>query len=122
METQKEFIEQVVHSFYKKALNDIFLGYHFKRIPDFSEHEKRIIYFWQNQLLGQKVPYQFDLIKSHLPLGIKKGEVNRWVKLFLENLNESKDTDKALSELWEKKVIHFQQVFLAHPSLFHKSP
>jgi len=86
------------------------IGYHFRVIEDFDSHIPRIIGFWERQLLNQtdyKSTIPFDLINVHRPLGIKLGELNRWVILFKETLNENKieSTDQ---DFWLEKVSIFR--------------
>ena len=115
-------ISRVVHRFYEKARTDILIGYHFRRIEDFDAHIPRIIHFWEIQLQGAPLrAAPFDLIKAHMPLGIKVGEVNRWVKLFIETI-EAEQIDPSLETDWKQKVALFQQRFLSHPQLFAKTP
>ncbi len=120
MKTEKQMIEEVVRAFYAKARTDILIGYHFQRIADFETHLPRIFAFWELQLLGKTervLTEPLDAIRAHIPLNIHTGEVNRWVKLFLETLQESPVSDE-LKSRWPEKVAHFQQVFLRSPLLF----
>ena len=120
MKTERQVIHEVVAAFYAKAREDILIGYHFARIDDFSLHLERIEAFWELQLLGQS-DFQFnpplDALRAHVPLRVHRGEVNRWVKLFLETLAES-DAPTGLQERWREKLAHFQRVFLNSPLLF----
>jgi len=120
MRTEKEMIEEVVRAFYATAREDILIGYHFKRIPDFEAHLPRIFAFWELQLLGKTdraLTEPLDAIRAHIPLKIHTGEVNRWVKLFLATLQAS-SVSEDLKSRWPEKVAHFQQVFLRSPLLF----
>ena len=65
------------------------------------------------RMLGEPL----DVIRAHVPLNIHTGEVNRWVKLFMETLNESRASEE-LKARWPSKLAHFQQVFLRSPLLF----
>ena len=115
-------IERVVRSFYDKAKVDILIGYHFRNITDFDTHIPRIVHFWEIQLTGAPLRMgPFDLIGAHKPLGIKVGEVNRWVKLFLETMDEE-NIDPALKVTWSEKTLLFRDRFLSHPQLFLKNP
>ena len=125
---EKELISKVTYSFYKKAIDDIFLGYHFKKIISsselkppielFNDHLKRINLFWETQLLGTSLPKAsppFDLISIHKALHIKRGEIGRWITLFNETLNEFKDSkNQIFLEKWSAKVSQFEQVFLRY--------
>ncbi len=83
----------------------------------FENHLPRIEEFWKSQLLGKEVNERFDLIKGHEYLKIRKGELDRWVILFIETLNEVKvqfeetpDID-SFSKMWEEKIKNFQKTF-----------
>lgn len=113
--TQKEWIDQVVWSFYDKAKIDILIGYHFRNIQDFNEHIPRIVAFWEIQLLGSTervLSEPFDVMKAHNPLGIKRGELGRWMVLFRKTLDEKMQPE--MSELrakWEERLKFFEGVF-----------
>ena len=114
---ENKWIFNVVSSFYDKAKDDILIGYHFRNIPDFEEHIPRIVVFWELQLLGkssEKVSKPFDLIKAHLPLGIKKGELGRWIVLFKKSLETELEKYPEMEELkkrWEDRLENFQNIF-----------
>ena len=120
--TPPEFIRLVVDQFYQQAKADILIVYHFRHIADFDEHLPRIYAFWEIQLLGATTAtlvMPLDVINAHVPLKIKTGEVNRWVKLFRKTLAAQAPLDEhGLTEKWEQKLAHFQQVFLGTPRLF----
>jgi truncated hemoglobin YjbI len=111
---KEEIISKTVHEFYAKAKSDFMIGYHFRVIDDFDSHIPRIITFWEIQLLNKKPSTKiepFDLINIHRPLGIKKGELGRWVTLFDETLNEI-CKDESLKIEWQDKVNFFQERML----------
>jgi hemoglobin len=116
--TGSEWIFHVVTSFYDKAKTDILIGYHFRNIHDFDQHIPRIAAFWELQLLGStKREYgaPFDVMKAHVPLGIKRGELGRWLLLFRKTLSdEIKEYPEMieLREQWEQKLVFFEGVFL----------
>jgi hemoglobin len=104
-------IHQVVSQFYDKAKNDVLIGHHFRIILDFEAHIPRIVAFWEIQLLGStgaKTP-PFDLINVHAPLGIKRGEIGRWLVLFRKTLEENPDP---INALWEERLQFFEKTFL----------
>lgn len=115
--TKSEWILEVVQSFYDKARVDILIGYHFRGIKDFETHIPRIASFWELQLLGKAtrpITEPFDVIKVHLPLGIKRGELDRWLVLFRKTLQEKITAEPEMLELndpWELKLIHFEKIF-----------
>ncbi len=133
--SQEDFIEAVVSAFYQKATTDVLIGYHFRKIAlaeskdhalkppleAFSHHLPRINDFWKNQLLKYPLPENqppFQLIKIHKELMVRKGEVNRWVSLFDEVLNEWEDKSPELTKAWRLKINHFQKIFIESKILF----
>ena len=108
-------ILKVVKSFYDKATNDILIGYHFRVIEDFETHFPRIADFWQLQLTGEMDHPEskpFDIINVHIPLKVKKGEIDRWVILFSQTLDEfihSKEIELEHKDLWMKKISIFKK-------------
>jgi truncated hemoglobin YjbI len=115
---QSEWIYQVVEAFYAKAKNDVLIGYHFRIINDFEEHIPRITAFWDIQLLGsteKTLSEPFDVMKVHIPLQIKRGELGRWLVLFRKTLDEQTlphPEFNELKELWLVRLIFFEGVFL----------
>lgn len=115
---EAQWILQVVDSFYQKAKIDILIGYHFRNIPDFETHIPRIAAFWQIQLLGTTdiaIDHPFDMVGLHSQLGIKRGEIGRWLKLFRESMDHSLSLHPEFAELrltWHERLIFFEGVFL----------
>lgn len=113
----EEWIYQVVDSFYQKAKNDILIGYHFRNIPDFELHIPRIAAFWEIQLLGSSartLESPFDVFNAHKPLGIKTGEVGRWMLLFKQSLARELELHpefEATGVLWHERLHFFRGVF-----------
>jgi truncated hemoglobin YjbI len=133
--SDKEFIDLIVDAFYTKAVNDFLIGYHFRKIAQsapnpehplsfslgaFTHHLPRIKTFWYNQLLGEALPSNqdpFDLISIHRNLNIRPGEVNRWLYLFRQEIDQAKNNDtNQLAQQWHDKLDLFQQIF--HRKLF----
>lgn len=114
--TKEDWIFKVVHTFYQKAIDDVLIGYHFRNIHDFDLHIPRIASFWEIQLIGasaKKVDPSFDMLRAHLPLGIKRGELGRWILLFSKTLDENQDPGfQDLKVTWMEKIKFFEGVFL----------
>jgi truncated hemoglobin YjbI len=111
--TSEEWILKVVSSFYEKAKNDILIGYHFRHIKNFEEHIPRIAAFWEMQLLGKtrrEYGEPFDITGVHAQLGIKKGELGRWLLLFRTTLKDCED--HPLKASWEERLKLFEGLFL----------
>ena len=129
MEERMEDIEITVRSFYKIAINDIFLSYQFKKIikksnkfrkidfdlGDFESHIPKVIDFWSVQLLPdyKSMLKRENVLKVHEYLNIKKGELGRWIFLFKKNLEEI-SMDKNLKLRWIEKLNQFEEVFQNH--------
>lgn len=115
--TQHQWIFEVVNSFYTKVRADVLISYHFWRIPDFDEHIPRIATFWDFQLLGKserELTHPFDVMNLHLQMGIKKGELGRWLVLFRKTLEEETQKHPEMSELranWEERLKVFEGIF-----------
>lgn len=133
----RELIYIVVESFYHKVLDDILLAYHFEKFrdPDYLKaHLERITTFWEMQLTGKITkPLEgggFHLLFTHLQLGIKRGELGRWIVLFHKTLDELEEhfkinnTEEEFGEIklitseWKKKIAFFEERFKSHPQMF----
>lgn len=116
--TENDWIHKVVEAFYDKAKIDILIGYHFRNIKDFHQHIPRIVTFWEFQLLGnasRETGEPFDLMRAHIPLGIKRGELGRWLVLFRQTLEQELQNSPEMLQLkldWDKKLEVFEGIFL----------
>lgn len=127
---QKEFIiESIVTSFYKQATIDILIGYHFRKIATeqgehalkppyqaFAHHIPRIIAFWQLQLLGHtSFDFgEFKIFPIHDALKIRSGELDRWLLLFRNTLDQHESQDPEFIDLFRNKLNHFELKFKKH--------
>lgn len=115
--TNEEWIYQVVDSFYQKARHDVLIGYHFRNIKDFDHHIPRIAAFWDLQLLGstkKTLHAPFDLFNLHNVLGLKRGELGRWMVLFKQSLEHELELHpefEAMGVLWNERLNFFQVKF-----------
>jgi truncated hemoglobin YjbI len=135
----RELIYIVVEAFYQKATADILLGYHFARFNEpevLASHLERITSFWEMQLTGKvSRPLegkQFQLLFTHLQLGIKRGELGRWIVLFHQTLDElvtqfkNQATPEEVQEMeliakvWKEKIAFFEERFKSHPQMFRQ--
>jgi truncated hemoglobin YjbI len=125
----RELIYTVVDEFYKKATNDILIGYHFKKFQDpevLSLHLERITSFWELQLTGNtSVPLNegFKLLYTHFGLNLRRGELGRWIVLFhqtLDHLESEIDHPniKLLNQTWKERIKIFEEKFLSAPAMF----
>ncbi|MGE3609782.1 MAG: hypothetical protein AB7I27_09380 [Bacteriovoracaceae bacterium] len=112
---EEDWILHIVSKFYDKAKNDILIGYHFRNIQDFDEHIPRIASFWDFQLLGKTsrdFGNPFDVMGAHSPLGIKRGELDRWLLLLRRTLDEQTPEDfLPLKQKWLERLNFFNGVF-----------
>ena len=120
----EKIIEDLVDSFYEKAISDFLIGYHFKKIQtgdalyptlsDFAHHLPRIKVFWKTQLLKDfKNTLSFNLKESHIPLKIRKGELDRFMLLFNETLDqfEKNQSNQNLIKEWRLRLQFFKIQF-----------
>jgi truncated hemoglobin YjbI len=116
--SDNDWILKVVNAFYAKAKSDILIGYHFRNVEDFDTHIPRIATFWEMQLLGKasrELNAPFDVMKAHIPLGIKRGELGRWLLLFRKTLDEEMASHPEMDLLkkeWDRRIEIFEGVFL----------
>ena len=118
-EISYEEILEIVDFFYKKAVSDILIGYHFDHVRShLDEHVRRISDFWQLQLTGEmdhKESLPFAMIPLHKARKLKMGELNRWILLFDQTLD---DFDGVLSSYaglknsWKEKIADFKKIFV----------
>lgn len=118
-----EVILNIIEDFYEKATNDFMIGYHFRNISDFDSHIPHIAEFWNLQINGKlhTPETRFDVINRHVPLNIKKGELNRWIILFNETLDSFQESNEQSAETilqWREKIDHFKNIFLNSKLLF----
>jgi len=136
----RELINIVVETFYQKAINDVLIGYHFRKFQDpevLHHHLERITSFWEMQLTGQtSIPVSgkpFQLLFTHLNLSIKPGELGRWIVLFHQTLDElehamkeQKASEEEMNSIslisieWKKRIKFFEERFKSHPIMFKK--
>ncbi len=123
---QVNYIERVTTKFYSKAINDIFIGYHFRKISKqsaqfeqdlsfFTEHLARINSFWLSQLLAiPRGDQSKSLLEAHEYLNIQRGELGRWLKLFKEVLEIETTTqiEKEIKLRWLHKLDQFEKAFM----------
>ncbi|EQC51495.1 hypothetical protein [Bacteriovorax sp. DB6_IX] len=132
MKERIQLIEELVRAFYEVAINDVFIGYHFRKISknstlesklgDFESHIPNVVDFWAHQLIpGHKRRENApNILKLHTYLAIRKGELGRWLLLFREKLNQfaSKEQnspeESEFYQSWNKKVDLFEKAFQEH--------
>jgi truncated hemoglobin YjbI len=106
-------IHNIIDLFYVKAKKDILIGFQFNVIDDFDKHISHISQFWEFQLTGQitkKLEHPFNM-PIHQQLNLTLGQLNRWIVLFFETLDEQL-TDQDLILEWKEKVNVFKNIFI----------
>ena len=99
-----EEITTVISAFYEKVLRHPQLGHFFEHLNDFAEHESRIVDFWWISMGGKlDNPPKIDMIGRHFPLGIKDTDLEIWLALFSETLQEKLVEGKG--RYWMDKVM-----------------
>ncbi|HED33789.1 MAG TPA: group III truncated hemoglobin [Gammaproteobacteria bacterium] len=97
-------VTSVIHAFYEKLLVHPQLGHFFEHLEDFPVHEKRIVDFWWISMGGKlENPPKIDMIGKHFPLGIKDADLEVWLGLFSETLQQELAEDKGI--YWMDKVM-----------------
>lgn len=81
-------IELMVNSFYKKAEVDEIIGPVFKEhIADWEKHLPVMYQFWSSMLLAMQT-YKGNPFSKHTHLPINPKHFERWIDVFIENLDE----------------------------------
>lgn len=81
-------IEFMVNSFYKKTEMDEYLGPVFKvHINDWNKHLPVMYQFWSSMLLASQT-YKGNPFEKHKHLPIDPKHFERWISIFIENLDE----------------------------------
>lgn len=126
-ERNNQLFRHIVKEFYHVATTDFLIGYQFRKIQTkeglnpllppieaFESHLPRIEKFWRMILLGERLEDSppFDLIGVHRNLRIRKGELDRWVLLFNQTLEDNVDQlGVELKDDWIEKVEIFRGRF-----------
>ena len=89
----REDIELLVNTFYKKVLSDDIIGYIFTEVVkiNFHEHMPKMVDFWETTLF-QNIIYKGNPMTVHLHLNLKeplkKKHFDQWLYLFNETVDE----------------------------------
>lgn len=85
-------VDQLVHSFYDQAIQDELLAPHFEEV-NFDEHMPRMVDFWCLLLLDEP-GYSANVIQKHVGMQLEKAHFDRWVNLFIQNLESQFEGEK----------------------------
>ncbi|MEI6595473.1 MAG: group III truncated hemoglobin [Bacteroidota bacterium] len=81
-------VELMVNSFYQKTQHDEFLGPVFnEHIADWDKHLPVMYQFWNSMLLASQT-YKGNAFEKHAHLPINPTHFERWIDIFIENLDE----------------------------------
>lgn len=113
-------ITDVISDFYEKVMEHPQLSHFFDHIDDFAEHEQRIVDFWWVSMGGKlDTPPKIDMVGKHFSLGIKAEDLEVWLALFSETLQEHLDGPKG--KYWMDKALtiaaRLKQVVIDHQGL-----
>ncbi len=84
----REAVEAIVRDFYHRIAKDPVVGHYFAALADLDVSAARIARFWWRDLGGPPIiPGEiFNPHAVHHALGIRPGEVDIWLDLFLDTL------------------------------------
>jgi len=104
-------VEKMVSTFYDKVKADELLAPQFEQV--YWPHHLPVMYnFWSSILLGD-MSYNGSPLAKHMNLPITTEHFNRWVKLFIENIDtqfsgtiaeESKNRARMIANLFQHKM------------------
>lgn len=104
-------VRQLVDLFYEKIRKDDLLKDIFNQVIQqrWPEHLEKMYRFWQTLLLAENT-YNGSPFGPHARLPIDKTHFEKWVKLFVETVDENFIGEKAFEAKWraEKMAIIFQ--------------
>jgi len=94
-------IKTLVDSFYGKVRVDSLLAPIFNNVIQdrWSEHLEKMYTFWQTVLLKEHT-YYGSPFAPHAQLPLTKEHFDRWLKLFIETINEHFEGEKADEAKW----------------------
>lgn len=85
----REDIQILVDGFYGKVRGDSYIGPIFTDVAkvDWEEHLPKLYNFWADLLLGEDT-YRGRPFPPHMSLQLQPGHFERWLKLFVETVDE----------------------------------
>ena len=103
-----------------KIITGKFSIYHFNGIENFDTHIERIARFWSLQLSGKvlrKEDLPYKLLEVHQALPIKRGEIDRWMLLFKQNIDLYSKVSSEDKALWLNKAENMRDKIIQHAGL-----
>ncbi len=96
----RDAVDRVTARFYDRLREDAQLSPFFAHILNFPEHERRIADFWWIAMGGRLAdPPTVDMLGLHRPMGMRQADLDRWLELFAETVEDELETD--LAEQWK---------------------
>jgi hemoglobin len=102
--TRKE-IDALIWHFYRKLLKDELISKHFTNL-DLEKHIPHVVSFWSFVLLDES-GYNTNVFEKHLHLDLDSMQVQRWVHLFIESVDDLYAGEKAELAKQRAKSIGF---------------
>lgn len=89
-------IKQMVDTFYDKVNQDAELSYIFNDFAkiNWKTHLPTMYAFW-NKILFSEGNYRGNPFEKHIPLPIEEKHFDRWVAIFIENIDSQFEGEKA---------------------------
>ncbi len=105
----RETVARVVCAFYRSVLNEPGLAGFFTHIDDWPEHESHITDFWWG-LMGGNVdkPRPNAMAEGHRDLRFGRQELERWLVLFVQTLEQNLPAD--IAEQWSEMARQIGQM------------
>ena len=91
--TNRDDIKLLVDRFYDQVKGDPTIGPIFAHV-DWPHHLPIMYNFWSTMLLGDQ-SYMGNPFQKHLPLPLKAGHFQQWLKLFIRTVDENFEGQKA---------------------------
>ncbi len=94
--TTEEDVQKLVNTFYDKVNDDELLSPVFNGFANvnWAAHLPKMYDFWSNILLGTN-RYNGRPFPHHVPLPVSHDHFDRWVKLFMKNVDEHFEGENA---------------------------
>lgn len=107
----RDTVRSVVHEFYRCLRTDNTLLAYFTHIDNWQEHESHIADFWWGVMGGTvENPRPNAMAAGHKNLHFGPGELDRWLALFYQTLQQSLPQDAA--EQWSRLAHQLGQMMM----------
>jgi len=119
--SSREQVIKIVDAFYAKVRNDELIGPIFTEQAkvDWEEHLPKLYNFWEDLLFGSE-NYHGRPFPPHLKFDLKIEHFERWLKLFVETIDENYTGLKA--DEMKARALRIAQNFLNNIEMLSKNP